>query len=358
MIWLGDYFESTASQRRGALVLLILIALLGLSYILNSNKKAALQIVIHDVEELANSPLVKVDSACEKLHHLFKFNPNTITKEKWMKLGFSARQTETILRYKQTIGGFKTLQDISKCYVINRDKYLQLLPYIRLRKLKHNTAFCKAILLLKSDTPIYYLNKKFENLFYVRTENHYNYYIGKGLSVLLLDSIYEKLDRLEFKNAVIDSLDCLKFKKIKSQITKEEHVFSKIDINGSSAESLTNIRGIGPVLSARIIKYRNSLGGFISLNQLDEVYGLEMELLKDLKSKVSITDSVAIRKLNINQLDSDSLKSHPYINWNLANAIVAYREQHGNYDSIEKIKSIHLLNNEIYFKIAPYLKVR
>lgn len=358
MIWLGDYFESTASQRRGALVLLILIALLGLSYILNSKKQAALQIVIHNTEELANPSVLKVDSTKKESYHLFKFNPNTISKEKWIKLGFSGKQAEIILRYKNTIGGFKTLRDISKCYVIDSNKYHQILPYIRLEKSKHKTSYCKAIFLLKSDTPIYYLNQKFENLFYTRIENSYNYYIGRGLSALLLDSIYEKLDRLEFKNAVIDSLDCLKFKKIKSQINKEKHGLCKIDINGSSAKSLTKIRGIGPVLSARIINYRNNLGGFISLNQLDEVYGLEIELLNDLKNKTSIGDSVAIRKLNINQLNTDSLKTHPYINWNLANAIVQYRNQHGDYESIEKIKSIHLVNEEIYLKIAPYLKTR
>ena len=54
----------------------------------------------------------------------------------------------------------------------------------------------------------------------------------------------------------------------------------------------------------------------------------------------------------------DSLKKHPYINWNLANAIVEYRNQHGPYHTIEKIKSIHLVNDEIYLKIAPYLTTR
>ena len=62
-------------------------------------------------------------------------------------------------------------------------------------------------------------------------------------------------------------------------------------------------------------------------------------------------------KININKANINSLKSHPYINWNLANAIVNFRIQHGQYESIDKIREIHLVNDDIYLKIAPYFKI-
>lgn len=358
MIWLGDYFESTSSQRRGALVLLLLIAVVGISYLLNSRKPAQLKLIFHEQNVAVQSNNIMVDSITIEPDQLFKFNPNIINKEKWIKLGFSEKQAQIILNYRRSIGGFKTKKDFAKCYVVDSIKFHELLPYILLPKIKYGNNTCTALFLLKSDTPIYYLNQKFDNLFYLRTENSYKYYIGKDLSKSILDSICESLDSIEFENASIELLDCFKLKKINYKQSKLPVSINDLDLNLTSAKELTSIRGIGAVLSLRIIEYRNSLGGFVSLNQLDEVFGLDDETLDRLKSKVAINDTIPIRKLNINQLTLDSLKSHPYINWNLANAIVQFRIQHGNYDSFEKIKSIHLVNNEIYLKIAPYLTIR
>ena len=155
--------------------------------------------------------------------------------------------------------------------------------------------------------------------------------------------------------AKIDSLDCDDLKKI---AIKKPLIPQKIAINSSSASTLTKIRGIGPVLSTRIISYREKLGGFISLSQLDEVYGIENELLLELKSRLYIDASVALGKLNVNFSTIDSLKKHPYIDWILANAIVAYREQHGPYDSVESIRAIQLLDSNTFFKIKPYITIK
>ena len=273
-------------------------------------------------------------------------------------MDFQRKQAQIILNYRSSIGGFKTSKDLAKCYVIDSVKFRQLLPYLLVPKIKYNDNTCTALFLLKSDTPIYYLNQKFDNLFYLRSGNSYKYYIGKDLSKSILDSICESLDSIEFENASIELLDCFKLKKINYKQSKLAVSVNELDLNLTSAKELTSIRGIGAVLSLRIIEYRNSLGGFISVNQLDEVFGLDNETLQTIKNKVTINDTIPLRKLNINQLTIDSLKSHPYINWNLANAIVQFRIQHGNYDSFEKIKSIHLVNNEIYLKIAPYLTIR
>ena len=62
MIWLGDYFESTASQRRGALVLLLLIAIVGISYLLNSRKPAQLKLIFHEQNVAVQSDNIMVDS--------------------------------------------------------------------------------------------------------------------------------------------------------------------------------------------------------------------------------------------------------------------------------------------------------
>ncbi len=74
------------------------------------------------------------------------------------------------------------------------------------------------------------------------------------------------------------------------------------------------------------------------------------------KENLFLEDS-SWNQININQIQSEFLVKHPYFNWNLDNAIVNFRTQHGPFESKDKIKEIHLVNDKIYRKIAPYLKV-
>jgi competence ComEA-like helix-hairpin-helix protein len=65
-----------------------------------------------------------------------------------------------------------------------------------------------------------------------------------------------------------------------------------------------------------------------------------------------------VKKININTATIDELKAHPYIKYNLANPIVAYRNEHGSFSKIEDIKKVMAVTEEIYKKIAPYLSLQ
>ena len=65
-----------------------------------------------------------------------------------------------------------------------------------------------------------------------------------------------------------------------------------------------------------------------------------------------------LKKININTCTADQLKVHPYIRYAIANAIVQYRTQHGSFNSVEEIKNIMLVSDEIYAKISPYLAIK
>lgn len=114
--------------------------------------------------------------------------------------------------------------------------------------------------------------------------------------------------------------------------------------------------GIGNKLAARIVNFRDKLGGFYSLNQLAEVYGLPDSTFQKLSGrfKLSAEDIVVI---NINTADVNDLKQHPYIKWNAANAIVEFRRQHGNYKSLEELLQIDFIAPDLLKKVSPYLKV-
>ena len=115
--------------------------------------------------------------------------------------------------------------------------------------------------------------------------------------------------------------------------------------------------GIGSKLSQRIIAFRDKLGGFYSVNQVGETYLLPDSTFQKIKSRLFISDT-AVKQININLASVDEMKVHPYLRYNLANAIFQYRQQHGNFNSVEGIKKIMLVTGDVFNKIAPYLSVQ
>ena len=127
-----------------------------------------------------------------------------------------------------------------------------------------------------------------------------------------------------------------------------------IEINTADSAKLTELHGIGPAFAKRIIGYRSRLGGFYHKEQLKEVFGLDSEKYAGLQAQVRV-DPSRIRKIKINHVDFDALKYFPYLSFKQMNAIIQFREQHGDYESIRDMKNIAILDNEILRKIEPYL---
>ena len=112
--------------------------------------------------------------------------------------------------------------------------------------------------------------------------------------------------------------------------------------------------GIGSKLAARIVNFRDKLGGFYSVNQVGEVYGLADSTFKKIREYLNLENN-SVRKININTATVDELKNHPYIKYNIANPIIAYRNEHGPFSKPEDIKKIMAVTDEIYNKIIPYV---
>ena len=127
-----------------------------------------------------------------------------------------------------------------------------------------------------------------------------------------------------------------------------------IELNSADSATLTRVHGIGPSFARRIVAYREKLGGFVNKEQLKDVYGLDANKYKEIRDEITFT-AARIKKININNVDFDQLRQFPYLTYKQANAIIQYRAQHGNYQSIEDMGDIALLNSEILSKIAPYL---
>jgi competence protein ComEA len=130
----------------------------------------------------------------------------------------------------------------------------------------------------------------------------------------------------------------------------------KIDINTCDSALLESLPGIGPVLSARIVKYRNLLGGFASVSQLKEVYGLPEETFNMISGRL-IADSTAVKKINVNTGDFKQLIRLPYFDKYEVNAILKYRELKGRIGDVKELADNKLITKEKMNKVRPYLKV-
>ncbi len=138
---------------------------------------------------------------------------------------------------------------------------------------------------------------------------------------------------------------------------KYERKSVMVDIGIADSVELTNLRGIGPSFARRISVYRNKLGGFIHLEQLKEVWGVSDSLYQTLLPNICLKDSSNIKKINLNTADFNELRNHPYIGYQLAGLVSNYRLQHKGFKSVDEIRKIPLVNDQLYSKLAPYLKI-
>jgi competence protein ComEA len=135
---------------------------------------------------------------------------------------------------------------------------------------------------------------------------------------------------------------------------KPERRTAPVNVNTADTSAFIALPGIGNKLASRIISFRDKLGGFYSVDQVAETYGLPDSTFQKIKPYL-VLDNMPVKKLNINTATADELKSHPYIRWNLAKAIVAYRQQHGKFNSVDDLKKISLIDEAAYEKMKPYL---
>jgi len=237
-------------------------------------------------------------NASENKFERFNFNPNNLSEQDWKRLGLSEKQIKSIKKYESKGGKFKTKEDVKKMYCIKQAQYESLEPYIQ-------------------------INAPSES---VRAEE-------KRTSV--------------FQDGKVENPS--------STIKPDVERIILVDLNTADSAMLTRIKGVGPFYAKNIIKYRNSIGGFVKKEQLLEIWKFDQEKLDAIEKHI-VVDATKIKKINLNSCEPADLKS-PYLSWTIANAIVNYRKNHGKYKTVDEIKKTDLVDEETYRKIVPYLIV-
>ena len=375
-----DFFNYSSSERKGSITLIILLFLVLSGYWVIDVLKASSDIEYDNLSEEINS-LTSADSTENKEVkeiQYFEFNPNEIDEELWMLLGFSKKQAQSIIKYREKGGYFYKKEDLKRLYVVDDSLYVLLEPYIILAgnskpKSTYSVGKCYFVKLTEDTVPVYDGFSELEKIVCSKKDGVYSYYIGGFSSAESAKEGQLKAVPLGFNATEVKLLSCDfgfvinksktdnkykkdEFSKVNATSLKSELNNFKVKINSADTTTFQSLKGVGSYYSGKIVKYRSALGGFTSIDQLKEVYGILPEVIAQNLHRL-IVDSVDIVKVNINTCETTDLQRHPYISWNIANSIVQIRKSREAYKSIDEIKKSDLVNEEIYRKIAPYLKI-
>lgn len=147
------------------------------------------------------------------------------------------------------------------------------------------------------------------------------------------------------------------FNHVNYQVVNKPTEKVMVEINSADSATLTTISGIGPAFAARILKYKNRIGGFANIEQLKEVYGFDSVKYQQIKNQFKVNGN-NVKTTNINLAEFDELKKVPYLSFKQMNAIIAFRKQHGNFTSIADLEKLVTLNPALIAKIAPYVQFK
>ena len=300
---------------------------------------------------------------------LFKFNPNTATNEQWILLGLTEKQISTLNNYTSKGGKFYDKEDFRKIYGIRTRQFQILKPFIDLpdkssyqknnyqnNDYQEDDYEKKEITLFEFD-PNTATDEDFNKLGLsekqIKSLNNYRNKGGKYYKKEDFKKMYVISDKMY---EMYEPYIVINQQNEKNEQKYEPKIIPIIDINTADTALFKKLPGIGTVFAARIVKYRDVLGGFHNITQIKEVYGLKIETYNKIEQYLTI-NSVNLTKININFAEYKDLIKHPYIDSDIANAILNYKKKNGFYSSVNQLLSKNVLNEEVFNKLKKYLTV-
>lgn len=126
-----------------------------------------------------------------------------------------------------------------------------------------------------------------------------------------------------------------------------------VELNIADTTELKKIPGIGSGFANRIVKYRNLLGGYHTIEQLKEIWGMDDYLYQDIIPYITLNHSLT--KIRINHISFEALRKHPYINYKQAQIISDIRDRKGNIESINRLGLLDEFSDKDIKRLKPYI---
>lgn len=161
----------------------------------------------------------------------------------------------------------------------------------------------------------------------------------------------------KFPDRVKNKKNYKSFEKFESKPFGKKEKITIIDINIASQEELIKVYGIGPGLSERILKQKEILGGFVSMEQMNDVWGLSPEVVEKLKERFKVGVIPNVKKIKVNDASAKELQQFPYFRYPLNKEIVTYRSMNNgikNSEDLIKIKGFPIEKLKIIEKYLEY----
>jgi len=159
----------------------------------------------------------------------------------------------------------------------------------------------------------------------------------------------------KFPDWVKNKKEFKEYKKYSNTVFSKKEKVVIIDINQATQEDLIKIYGIGEAVSLRILKFKESLGGFVSMEQMKDVWGLSPEVIENLNTHFKVSALPNLRKVDINNASIKELSQFPYFNYQLAKQIVTFRSMNGDFKNVDDLTKIKGLSIDKANIIALYL---
>ena len=221
------------------------------------------------------------------------FDPNTAEQSELEALGIDSTISARIIKYRMKGGIYRRKSDLKKIYGLPKEQFALLYPYIDLP--------VKEVIIQPTEVQI---------------------------DPVLTNSL-EPAD--------------------------EPASLPVFDLNLADTAVLQTIPGIGSIFANRIVGFRDKLGGFVNEDQLYQVYHLDSNVVDRLKKVCIIAPDFEPSTININEIEVKDLAAHPYVNWNQAKLIVAYRVQHGSFKQAADLIQVYSIDEPFAEKIMPYI---
>lgn len=294
-----DFFYYSKGERRAVYVLSLLIVVFAIgSMVLPYYIKDVEEVPAEEVKE-KETFLVRVreqksskanDAWVQKRKVMLRaFDPNTADSIEFLNLGLPPFMAHNILKYRAKGGRFATPESFSRIYGMTEEQFATLKPYIRI-----SNAFVRN------------------------------------------------------PNVVRDSVVITEAKDTFPKIVKYPKG-TLVNVAMADTTELKKIPGIGSGIAKAIVGYRDKLGGFYSLEQLQEVKYVTPEMLKWFS-----LEEAPIRKMNINKAGLDKLRAHPYLNFYQAKVIVEYRKKRGDIKSLSQLSLYEEFTEKDLQRLAAY----
>ena len=287
-----DFFYYTKSERRVILLLLaIALLLLGIWAITEYLRPVEVPVTLSESEE--------IDSFLANLEEQEKIRKSHTPKNEisavlqpfdsvlLRQLGLPVYIVRNILKYRAKGGVFRSPESFSRIYGLKEEVYQKLKPYITIAPLV--------------------------SVSHVRT-----------------DTFRQLKDTIPY-------------------IPKYEEG-TIVDLNKADTSILKRIPGIGSTLARMIVVYRQRLGGFYDVSQLQEVPHVGVEL-----NKWFVVTPAGLHKIQVNSASLDKLRSHPYMDFYKAKAIMEYRRKRGKIKGLSQLSMFEEFTEKDLKRLSPYL---